>query len=224
VAKADDMRAIVERRKREKWEGYSAVGDFHGGAYEADHVSPYTKCASNLDSPLFLLLQDWSSNEALAGQLDPEIQLLGYKPSLKTNVNLSRLVRTHFSLELSEVFATNLFPYVKNGTLSKAIPQKVLERAAEAFALPQIEVIQPRIVVCFGLATFNAIRYVCGFRKVGNVSLGIHSPFTHRTARIFLQGHPGHFGQFNRNREGDDMVTKDWEAMKMEYDQIRRVM
>lgn len=33
-----------------------------------------------------------------------------------------------------------------------------LLRAAEEFAVPQIEIIQPKIVICLGLNSFNAIR------------------------------------------------------------------
>ena len=34
-------------------------------------------------------------------------------------------------------------------------------RAANEFALPQIQIVEPKIVICLGLATFNALRRAC---------------------------------------------------------------
>ena len=109
--------------------GYFNVGSYHDGAYETEFVSPYTKSACNLFSPIVLLLQDWLSNDKLSGPLIADAVSIGRIPSLPTNRNLDSLLDRHFSCELSDVFATNLFPYIKPAGLSAAIPQKLLRIA-----------------------------------------------------------------------------------------------
>jgi hypothetical protein len=56
MRKVEALRGLAEKRRASRWPGYLGIGDFHGGVYECDHVSPYTKGANNLDAELFLLL------------------------------------------------------------------------------------------------------------------------------------------------------------------------
>ncbi len=62
------------------------------------------------------------------------------------------------SLEFSQTYATNVFPFIKPKEMNKPIPPDVLMDAARTFALPQIKIINPLMVICLGIATFNAIR------------------------------------------------------------------
>ncbi len=85
-------------------------------------MSPYTKTAGNVDARIFVLLQDWSSNDRLRGPIDCDAVEFGYMRSLPTNKKLEELLLTHFWECLRSVYATNLFPFVKMGSLSKPIP------------------------------------------------------------------------------------------------------
>jgi restriction system protein len=120
------------------WPGYGQIGDYHDGAYECDFVSPYTKSAGNVDAEIFVLLQDWSSDEALRGPLDPDCARYGLTKIFQTNKRLIELLRHHFDVELGDVYATNLFPFIKKGNMSSSIPMRDLVRAAQEFALPQL--------------------------------------------------------------------------------------
>ena len=81
------MRRTMDKRKRLKElarhrrehvpSGYKGIGEYHGGAYECDFVSPYTKSAQKLDADIMLVLQDWASDEYFQKRVDPDPVLLG---------------------------------------------------------------------------------------------------------------------------------------------------
>jgi restriction system protein len=203
------------KRKATRWPGYKCLGDYCGGAYECDFVSPYTKTAGNENADVFVLLQDWCSDKTLSGPLNEDAAGLGYIPRLSTNKNLVKLLRLTFGLRLSEVYGTNLFPLIKSKGMSNRIAKKDdWVKAAREFALPQIQIITPKVVICLGLNTFNAVRIACKEVAVNNISRAIDSPFSFAMTRIWCQAHTGYWGQVNRKRAGEDRVSEDWRRMK----------
>lgn len=93
---------------------YGQVGDFHGGVYDTwELVSPWTKSASNLDTEFIVIGQDWYSDKAILKSKNPWLN--GYNTEAPTNKNLFSLLRETFGLEFSEMYATNLFVFVKLG-------------------------------------------------------------------------------------------------------------
>lgn len=188
--------------------------------YECGYVSPYTKGAGNVDADIFLLLQDWSSGDEMKrSPYDPDVLNYGRTLSLPTNKNLEQLLSKHFGLEISDTYGTNLYPFIKPGNMSAYIPQKDLVTAAEQFALPQIRIVGPKLVICFGKATFNAVRTVLGERQVESVDEGITSQFSSDHTHYWLQSHPGTLGKNNRNKGGIDRVSKDWMLMSEYFKQ-----
>ena len=89
---------LVRLRQESPWPGYRCIGDYHGGVYECDFVSPYTRSAGNVDAELMILLQDWSCDEALRGPILPERLSLGHDPGRTTNKRLKDLLQRHFGL------------------------------------------------------------------------------------------------------------------------------
>ena len=213
MSKQSELHGLAVTRRHSRWPDYNCLSDYHDGAYECDHVSPYTRSAGNVDADVFVLLQDWSSDLALRGPLDLEVLRLGYTLSEPTNKNLIGLLRCLFNLDLASVFATNLFPFVKRGNMSERIPQRDLVRAACEFAIPQIEIVAPKIVICIGLGTFNAMRRAQRLRLVDNVSQGLVATFRLHGANVWCQAHTGALGKINRNRGGIDRVNDDWRQM-----------
>jgi restriction system protein len=212
--KQDLLLALAQKRKTTCWPGYGRISDYHNGAYECDFVSPYTKSARNVDAEIFILLQDWSSDESLRGPFDPDCARDGLSRTWPTTKRLIELLQSYFGVELKDVYATNLFPFIKRGKSSGSIPMRDLIPAAQEFALPQIQIIRPKLVVCLGFDTFNAIRVVCGHKRAKRMNEAIASPFTYRESRIWGQAHTGARGQNNRGRE---CVNKDWRKMKMDF-------
>ena len=208
---------LAQKRRETQWPRYSCIGDYQNGTYECDHVSPYTKAANNLDADIFVLLQDWDSHDGLSGPFDCCVQELGYSPNQATNVNLIKLLAGHFHVPLADTYATNLFPFIKQGGMSEKILTSDLNRAAIQFALPQIAIVKPRLVICLGIATFNALRRAIGLQKVKNTTVGLTSKFLFAGAEVWLQAHTGALGKINRNRGSVDRVTDDWTKMAKHF-------
>ena len=214
MTKHERLLALAKLRQSSVWPGYHSIAEFQGGVYECDHVSPYTKSAGNVDADVMVLLQDWSGAKSLRGRLDVGARDLGYTPKEPTNRNLERLLLSTFGLRFKDIFATNLFPFVKPGGMVGDIPKDDLTRAAREFAIPQIDVVSPKLVICLGMATFNAVRKAAELPLAPDVQTCLDSPFLIKNSRVWFQSHTGHFGQIGRNKGGVDRVTGDWLRMK----------
>lgn len=201
-----------------RWAGYKCIGDYHGGVYECDFVSPYTRSAGNVEAELMVLLQDWASDDVLSGPVLPERLATGHDPHRRTNQRLRELLRQHLGLELAQVYATNVFPFVKVGSMSESIRKKDLVRAAREFAIPQIEFVGPRFAVCLGKAAFNAVAVAAGRPEAKLLADAIASPFGIGKTRVWCQAHTGQQSTNIRNRGGVDRVTRDWACMSSAYD------
>ena len=216
IDKRSQLIALGHKRQLTRRTGYKCIGEYHEGVYECDFVSPYSKTASNIDASLMVLLQDWASDDKLRGSLDQDAATLGYTPSLKTNQYLINLLNEYFGLKLHDIFATNVFPFVKLGPMNAHIPMSDLIRAAEEFALPQIEIVAPTVAACLGVSAFNALRRAIQgtkIRPVANLEEAINSPFRIGSTQVWCQAHTGQLGRNNRNRGGVDRVKADWDQM-----------
>jgi hypothetical protein len=210
---------LAKARQNTRWPTYRAIGDYHGGVYECDFVSPYTKSAGNVNAEIMVLLQDWSSDESLSGPFDEDSAKLGYSRHIPTNQNLIQLLRDTFRLTLQDTYATNLFPFVKLQGMSASIPIGDLIRAAREFAMPQITIVNPMLVICLGKKTFNALRRACDLSPCKTLDSAIDSPFDlpSSTSRVWCQAHTGRLGRNNRNRGGVDRVSDDWQKMRNDF-------
>jgi hypothetical protein len=200
-------------RQESRWPGYKCIGDYHGGVYECDFVSPYTRSAHNVDAEVMILLQDWSSDDVLSGPYLHARRTVGHDPDRATNKRLKELLHRYFELELKDVYATNVFPFVKLGAMNRSIAMRDLVRAAREFALPQIEIIGPRLAVCLGKAAFDAVALAAGHRRTKSLAEAIASPFEIGRTLVWCQAHTGQLGTLARNRTGADQVARDWTRM-----------
>lgn len=207
------LKALAKKRKQSRRPGYKCIGDYYDGAYECDFVSPYTKTAGNVNSRIMVVLQDWSSDVAMRRGFNQDCVTYGYYRPLRTNRTLVHLLETYFGVGLSDIYATNLFPFVKMGKISAPIPSDHLVRAAKEFAIPQIEIVRPKLVICLGLSTFKALREVCNQIPVKTLFSAIQSPFSFGKTEIWCQAHTGAWGQRHGNRCGN-RVSNDWRRMK----------
>ncbi|HEY2826494.1 MAG TPA: hypothetical protein VGJ04_02755 [Pirellulales bacterium] len=222
--KRAELLKLAQKRQASRWsywkkpeKEYKCIGDYNCGAYECDLVSPYTKTAGNFDSEIMVMLQDWCSDQGMLG-LDEDAKTLGYIPRLPTNKTLEKLLGAYFGLGLKQIYGTNLFPFIKLGPMNAPIPCADLLRAAKEFALPQISIVKPKLVICLGLVTFNALRqaYDNGI-PIRPLNSAIESPFDIGTTRIWCQAHTGQFGQNNRKKGDPNRVSDDWQRMKADY-------
>ena len=217
MSKDEALLELAKLRQRIKYDGHTTIGEYQEGVWECDFVSPYSKSSNNSDSDILVILQDWCSSESFDYDVCEETLKLGHTPSVRTNINLKRLLATHFERDLAQIYSTNLFPYVKPGSMNARIPAADLLQAAKQFTIPMIDIIQPKIVICLGKDTFNALRKACGLRVVYSIEEAVNSTFTHNQSKIFCQAHTGQLGQNNRNRGGIDRVQNDWASMRTDY-------
>jgi restriction system protein len=207
INKAVRLRELALRRKESRWPGYNCVGDYHGGIYECEHVSPYTIGAGSVDADVMILLQDWASDDVLSGPVLHERCTVGHDPRRATNRRLRELLWRHFGLELAGTYATNVFPFVKLGSMGAKIRPGDLVRAAREFALPQIEIVAPRIAVCLGKAAFNAVASAAGHRAADRLADALACPFDIGESEVWCQRHPG--------RNSVARVKAEWARMEV---------
>lgn len=96
--------------------------------------------------------------------------------------------------------------------MSVPIRQTDLVAAARQFALPQIRIINPRLVISLGLVTFNALRQASNLAPNGDLNSAIESPFNIGQTTVWCQTHTGRL--VNRNKGGVDRVSRDWLEMR----------
>jgi len=187
--KRTELLALARKRQATRWSGYNCIGDYHEGRYECDYVSPYTKSANNVDAEIMVVLQDWSSDQSLSGAFDKYSEQLGHSPNLPTNNKLKSLLKEIFGVELKDIYATNLFPFIKRGTMTQSIPPRDLRNAAHDFTLPEIKIVKPKLVICLGLVAFNALREESRLDSVRPINSAIDSPFDIDATRVWCQHH-----------------------------------
>jgi hypothetical protein len=210
TAKEELLRVLAQKRQSTNRPGYKNLHALAGGAYECDFVSPYSKTAGNADSDIFVFLQDLSSEEEFSGEPDQETIRLGYTSSVKTNINLIRLLSMHFNKSLADIYASNVFPFIKPGKMSAPIPLDDLIWAAAEFALPQIDIVRPRLTVVLGVAAFDAILVAAGHPYSQSLCAAIEAPFEYKGSKIWCQAHTGR-GAGNRGSAAQ--IEKDWSTM-----------
>lgn len=212
---------LTRKRKATRWEGYTCIGDYHDRKYECDFVSPYTKSAGNVDAEVMILLQDWASEEALSDPVPEDRVRLGYDPWRQTNKRLQSLLRQHFRLELKETYVTNVFPFVKSGSMNASIRSRDLVRAAREFALPQIDIVKPRLAVCLGREAFNAVAKAAGRAPAACLDEAIATPFERGRTQVWCQAHTSSQGTNQRNRGGIKRTAEDWTRMAAALERLR---
>lgn len=182
--KEKELLKLAELRQNTKYEGYKSIGDYENKYYECDYVSPYSKSAHNVDADVFVVLQDWSSDDNMRG-ICQETNRLGHTLSVGTNRKLKIYLEKYLDLKLEDTYATNLFPFIKMGAMSANIPIKDMRRAARDFTLPMIQIIRPKIVIALGRKVFEALRDCCE-EKIEVVD----GSFKYGATKIFHQPHP----------------------------------
>ena len=209
------LRILAVKRRRAEPECAYPLRSVHVGFYDCWHVSPYTLTAGNVNAAIFVLLQDWASYDWLKSRTkDWRLRRLGYDPTLQTNSTLKRLLRATFRVKLGDVYATNAYPFLKRGAMHAAIPFSKLVESVRQYSLPQVRIIRPRLVICLGLNTFNAVRVACHRPQIRPLSKAIAKPFRFRRSQFWCQAHTGWQGQTNRNRGNPNRSTSDWRRMR----------
>jgi uracil-DNA glycosylase len=204
--------ALAKKRQAHRSDRYFNLNDFHDGFYECDFVSPWTISANNVNASLMLIAQDWSSFDSLTQAPDEELRQIGQTWKLRTNRNLRDFLQRHFKLRFADTYATNLFPFIKKGKLNARIRDADLRDCAEEYAVPQINIVNPKMVLCLGKQTFDALRYVLYKDAINWVDASHPGSHTHLDGtEIYGVPHTGSWG--TNNAGGMPKVDEIWKRL-----------
>jgi restriction system protein len=79
-----------------------------------------------------------------------------------------------FGVSLSQVYATNVFPFIKAGGMSSTIRRKAVLEAAHRFTRRELAIARPKTVLALGKLAANAL---------SEIGIGCHA-LPHPAARI----------------------------------------
>jgi uracil-DNA glycosylase len=218
--KREELLQLAKHRQADRLLPHLCLADIHGGYYECDYVSPWSKSAANVDAELMLIGQDWASSEILERKPNEDRQKRGQDWSAPTNTNLREFLG-YVRLQFSETYATNLFPFIKRGSKSANIPFGDLVRCARIYTLPQIEIVSPRMAICLGKAAFDAIRRAAGLPGMEWSKASVPHPHTCiGSVEIYGMPHPSPLGMINAG--GKDFVARSWRLLGEHLENMRQ--
>jgi uracil-DNA glycosylase len=212
---------LAKRRQGDRLPPHRCLAEFHNGYYECDYITPWSISACDVDAELMLIGQDWASSSILQQAPDENRRRLGQDCTSHTNINL-RAFLGYMGRRFSETYATNVFPFIKEGSKSARIPSRDLVRCATTYALPQIEIVSPLIAICLGRATYNAVCRAAGLQCVEWTEAGSPSPHTPKinTVEIYGLPHPGRLG--TNNAGGKDAIARRWRVPAEHLQNLRK--
>lgn len=146
---------LAKLRATTRWANYSQPEDY--GYDFTSWVSPYTKGAHTFGT-VAIVLQDWSGSDTMKGLPDEEVQKFGRTINLKTNIRLEELLRRIMGKKIQDIYATNIFPFVKKGGISSYIPFSDIKKSASMFTKIELEIAHPKIVLALGNNAFYGLQ------------------------------------------------------------------
>ena len=220
--KRQKLRKLAKRRKAHRLRPHACLADFDNGFYECEYVSPWSKSACNVDAEVMIIGQDWVSWDHLEQECDKKRQerrRTGQDCSSCTNTNLREFLR-YMGLQFCETYATNVFPFIKLGKKSARVPRRDLVSCAKTYALPQIEIVSPRMAICLGQKAFNAVRRAAGLRPTEWSKARLPGPHIRiSSAEIYGLPHPTWRGI--NQAGGKDAVGHRWSLLGQRLQLLR---
>jgi DNA polymerase len=131
------------------------------GAFDSEHVGPWSKWQGNLNAPLLVIGQDWGDTAYFIKNAG------GEAPNNPTNVFLMQLLasigitigppegRDGFEAPL---FFTNAILCLKQGGLQAAVRSEWFTNCGARFLKPTIDLVAPSVVVTLGERPYRAMR------------------------------------------------------------------
>jgi uracil-DNA glycosylase family 4 len=166
VTKTDKRHAylkLVEKRKgchSCEDHGLTNPSVCRGGVYDnTEHIGPWTQWQGNLDAELMVIAQDWGGAEYYIGCEGLE------KDTNPTNKRVCELLASvGIQIQLPKqtregpLFFTNAVLCLRPGLLTgPAIKSRCFTNCSTAFLRPQVEVVNPKVVVTLGRMAYRSL-------------------------------------------------------------------
>jgi restriction system protein len=218
MTKQEKLKKLALERKTFCFDGFKKISEFQNGAFDVeDYVSPWSIGAHNFNADLMLIGQDWASSKWLSNPKNLNFSRLGQNPNLMTNKNLNEYLK-YFGLNFSDTYATNAFVLVKEGNMSAKITPKFLYESIKKFLVPQIEIVKPKMIICLGAETYNALRKENGYPEL-KVGSGQEIAMPFMGADVYGVNHTG--GHGTKNAGGKESARKQWQILAGHYQRLK---
>jgi uracil-DNA glycosylase len=206
MSKLDALAELVRLRRNDTYPAMISLHEFEDGRWDLDHVVPlvvpWTKSACNVDATLMIIGQDWASEKYFqrsknrTSWQDTLRTHFGQDPQLPTNRNIRRLLHC-FGIKWRQTYATDVSIFIKPGNMNGDIPDALLRYCAIKYTIPQLRIVRPKMVLCLGSRTFNAVRYALGMPAMKlNAACGLepHTVDDQTGTEIYGVPHTGGLG------------------------------
>jgi uracil-DNA glycosylase family 4 len=196
--------------------------------FGSTNIGPWTDWQGHLDAKLMIVGQEWD------GHLN-FLELQGRnRDTCPTNMRLIVLLRTigvdipppswehRPPLSQAKLFFTNAALCLREGrasendSRSKPPPAQCFRNCATSFLRPQIELIQPKVVITLGLVAYRSVVNAFGLKPkklLRQAVLQIDPIVLNESSLLFPVYHPGAWSR-RRNRSMDQQI-EDWKRIRL---------
>ena len=139
-----------------------------GGQFDTHHIGPWTTWYGNLDADIIIIGQDWGGQDYFLKNHGADTD------DNPTNSNLQTLLASvgypialqHQPQVSIKLFFTNAVLCLKSGGLTGPVKAACFRECGSEFLKPQIELVQPKVVVTLGFGAYKAVMRVYGLRPL----------------------------------------------------------
>jgi len=183
------------------------------GRYDTDDIGPWTQWYGSLDAELLIVGQDWGGREYFLEQEGIETD------DNDTNANLQMLLASvGYDIGLpcesrkpARLFFTNAVLCLKPGRLTGPVKSGCFRNCGVGFLKPQIELVQPKVVVTLGLLAYNGVMRAYGRRPRTSMRDAVQTTEVLGPSTLVPVYHCGYYGTLSRSLEEQ---KKDWRRVE----------
>ena len=157
--------ALVNARKAcRRCDGMRNPSVLKEGRFDSDQIGPWTKWLGDLNASVMVIGQEWGDGNAFLAQSGRD------SSTSATNIMLRELLGS-MGIEVPAVdnpsdqcgvFLTNAALCMKDNGCQAPVQDSWFRVCGQTFLRPQIELVQPRIVIALGQRAFMAVRGAYG--------------------------------------------------------------
>ncbi len=170
MSKENKYQALVNDRKHCRvCNGLTNPADCAQGAYDSNHIGPWSIWQGNINTDLMVVAQDW-------GDTDSFLKNSGLEHAKSpTNKNLVTLLESvginielppEFSGYKGEIFLTNAILCLKEGGAQAPVKQEWFEQCGKRYLSSLIEIIEPKVLISLGENAYHAIKGLYNLQKM----------------------------------------------------------
>ena len=191
------------------------------------NIGPWTNWQGNLDAELMVIGQEWDGYLNFIEQKGQDrdnsptnARLVALLSSIGVNISLPSKARRQGAISQGSLYFTNAALCLRDGRASqnnnrsKTPPTQCFRSCATSFLKPQIELVQPRLVITLGLIPYRSVMHAYGITPKRSLQDAVETAvpvvLNERTALIPVY-HPGAWSR-RRNRTFEQQI-EDWKKI-----------